>query len=300
MEKEVKRKVFYHANCNDGSGAALAAWLKFGDEETEYIPVSYNDKTPSRAEMVNKDIYVLDFSFSRKFLLECAELASSITVIDHHKTAQEALSEPFPEFDEEKEIELCSVETIFDMKQCGAALAWKYFHPEKKTPLLFEYLGIRDLWIKDDEEKFKMACQIKRALELYPDFRSWKDFRGGIGCYILREEGKVIERYLQHHIAEIAKKKPQFWERPNEKGPLFNPVDDSVRVPVHYVPSFMTSDVLAKALELHPESPYAVNLYVAPNGYVSGSLRSRQGSDVDVSEIAKRFGGGGHKHAAGF
>lgn len=32
---------------------------------------------------------------------------------------------------------------------------------------------------------------------------------------------------------------------------------------------------------------------------MSYSLRSREGG-VDVSEIAKQFGGGGHKHAAGF
>jgi uncharacterized protein len=44
--------------------------------------------------------------------------------------------------------------------------------------------------------------------------------------------------------------------------------------------------------------PFAACYWDVPNGQVF-SLRSCE-NGVDVSEIAKQFGGGGHKHAAGF
>lgn len=37
--------VLYHAHCNDGLGAAFAAYKKFG-ESAEYIPVSYGKGLP--------------------------------------------------------------------------------------------------------------------------------------------------------------------------------------------------------------------------------------------------------------
>ena len=47
-----------------------------------------------------------------------------------------------------------------------------------------------------------------------------------------------------------------------------------------------------------PHVEVAVMLRENRNGTLKGSLRSR--GDIDVELVAKRFDGGGHKHAAGF
>jgi len=70
-------------------------------------------------------------------------------------------------------------------------------------------------------------------------------------------------------------------------------------IPIYNLPGFMISDTLHMALEKYPSARYAVGYFDLPGKRIY-SLRSRQGSEVDVSEIAKRHGGGGHKHAAGF
>jgi oligoribonuclease NrnB/cAMP/cGMP phosphodiesterase (DHH superfamily) len=70
-------------------------------------------------------------------------------------------------------------------------------------------------------------------------------------------------------------------------------------VPVYNLPGFMISDALNTALDNHKKCPYAVGFIVLPDKTVY-SLRSRQHEDVDVSAIAKKYGGGGHKNAAGF
>ena len=103
----------------------------------------------------------------------------------------------------------------------------------------------------------------------------------------LRDGGAAINKYLNVQSEIIVKNEPIVW-------PITNDV-----VPVYNLPGFMLSDTLHKALEQHPEAPYAVGYFDLPDKRIY-SLRSRSGSDVDVSEIAKRNGGGGHKHAAGF
>lgn len=49
-----------------------------------------------------------------------------------------------------------------------------------------------------------------------------------------------------------------------------------------------------------PETKFALLLTEYENGKIKGSLRSEPHKGVDVSAIAKKFGGGGHKLAAGF
>lgn len=56
---------------------------------------------------------------------------------------------------------------------------------------------------------------------------------------------------------------------------------------------------IANFLNRLGEGSYSLFLKETADGHVKGSLRTTR-DDVDVSEIAKRFGGGGHQKAAGF
>lgn len=154
---QVKPLIIYHANCMDGAAAALAAWLKFG-EEAEYRPANYGEPAPTNDEVRGRDVYVLDFSYPRVELVrmravieDCrferinhegpCEKANRLWVLDHHKTAQTDLDNlPF---------------CVFDMRKSGAVMAWEYFHcsgladppqDEGRVPELFRYVQDRDLW----------------------------------------------------------------------------------------------------------------------------------------------------------
>ena len=48
----------------------------------------------------------------------------------------------------------------------------------------------------------------------------------------------------------------------------------------------------------YPDAPFSMSYCDCPGGLRSYSLRSRNG--FDVSEVAKAFGGGGHKASSGF
>lgn len=67
------------------------------------------------------------------------------------------------------------------------------------------------------------------------------------------------------------------------------------RVPAANLPYTMSSDA---GHELASKQPFAACYWHTPDG-VAFSLRSAP-DGLDVSEIAAQYGGGGHRHAAGF
>ena len=67
------------------------------------------------------------------------------------------------------------------------------------------------------------------------------------------------------------------------------------RVPVANLPYTMSSDA---GHELAKGRPFAACYWDTPEGRVFGLRSSDEG--VDVSEVAKQYGGGGHRNAAGF
>ena len=57
---------------------------------------------------------------------------------------------------------------------------------------------------------------------------------------------------------------------------------------------------LASILNTVPNTKFSLILYERADGVIKGSLRSEEYKGVDVSAIAARFGGGGHRLASGF
>ncbi len=57
---------------------------------------------------------------------------------------------------------------------------------------------------------------------------------------------------------------------------------------------------IASLLANTPHTPFAVILFQSAPRRVKGSLRAERGSHIDVAQIARTFGGGGHRLASGF
>lgn len=257
----------YHSACDDGFGAAFAVWKRDGDSVT-YHPGVYGEGAP---DVTGLDVALVDFSYKRPIMIELARKAKSILVLDHHKTAQADLDGLMSE---------CRNVTVeFDMERSGAVMAWQYFHPDKTLPKFFEYLQDRDLWTK----KLPGVDAFTMALRSYPqDFHEWDRLCSG-SITDLIEEGVTIERYYRGLVKQA-------------KGHAFYRDIAGYSVPVVNGSLFMSSEV---AGELAQDNPFAAMYAETKNGVI-WSLRSRAPDGVDVSEIAKRYGGGGHKHAAGF
>lgn len=259
----------YHANCADGFGAAYAVWRKYPD--AEFKAVQYGEAPP---DVKGRDVLIVDFSYKRDVLLDMARDANSLKVIDHHKTAMEDL--------DNISLESYKIEAVFDMKRSGAVLTWETLHEEEQAPMLLHHIGDRDLWaflLPDTKEIMAAVFSYEWTFEL---FFNW--------CYSwwiyerenLVAEGRAILRKHNKDVAAIAKNA------------------EFLHIAGAYVPCVNCLSVFASDVGnlLAQGNPFAATWYES-NGERIFSLRSTN-DGRDVSAIAKYFGGGGHRNAAGF
>jgi hypothetical protein len=261
----MKTYVLYHGYCADGFGGAWAAWRALGNT-AEYVPVQYGDPAPELPDGAR--VYLVDFSYKREATLALAA-RTSLTILDHHKTA---------------EGELAGLDfATFDMNKSGAMLAWEHFHPRRPAPLLIEYVQDRDIWrwaLPDSRE-------VSAALWSYPmEFSVWTTFAERLENRTLSvvNEGAAILRYMQQQTEMICSQ-----ARQQQLGEHTVPVVNATS---------LWSEVGEELIRRFPEAPFAAAYYENAHGLRKWSLRSR--GEFDVSAVAKQFGGGGHRNAAGF
>lgn len=280
----------YHGNCADGFGAAWAVRDALGDDVEFYAGIH---GTPP-PDVAGRDVIIVDFSYKRPVLEAMIENSRTLLVLDHHKTAKDDLMflPPPPDggylnpsldgsdwAEQAYRTNSSPAYAVFDMDRSGAMIAWDYFHPGKDAPKLLRHIQDRDLW------RFELegTREVQACLFSWPyDFDTW-DTLMACGPDALVSDGAAIERKHFKDIKEfilVAKRSMSF---------------AGYIVPCLNAPYFWSSDAGHIMCEGHP---FAVCYWDEPNGRVF-SLRSTD-AGLDVSEIAKQFGGGGHRNAAGF
>jgi oligoribonuclease NrnB/cAMP/cGMP phosphodiesterase (DHH superfamily) len=258
--------VIYHADCRDGFSAAYAAWKKFGDTAT-YI--SRKTQLPPPEGLKDKEIYILDYSYSKETLDELAGRNRLVTVIDHHQTAEAAVT-AFPH-------------NVFDQSHSGATLSWMHFHPNIPIPKLLLYIEEHDLW----KNTLPHSGEIAAIIGEYPfTFETWDEllrlFEDDVRFKKLVEKGKTLREYIDKHVMELA----SFAELVTFEGHEVYAVNCARPY------RSAVGNLLAQR---HP--PFAIVWYHS-DGAFHISLRSID--EFDVAKIAEKYGGGGHKRAAGF
>lgn len=271
----------YHANCDDGFAAAYAVWKRFGDD-VEYIPAQYGQALP---DVADKDVLIVDFSYKKPDMEALADQARRVIVLDHHKTAKAELEGfvqlnciggPFEKRYADKMIE--GVGVHFDMEKSGCRLAWEYCFGNASMPDWFEAVEDRDLWrfnLRGTKEICIAIRSLRREFELWDMFTAER----------LANDGVAIRRYVDMIIGNIC-------------DTAFTEVVHGHSVPVAACSYDFVSEVAHELLNRNPDAPFAACLVRSHDG-VTYSLRSMD-DRMDVSEIARANGGGGHRNAAGF
>lgn len=260
--------VIYHAGCADGAGAALAAYVLFGDS-AEYRAARYVDRTPpTEDEVRGRVVCMLDFSYPREVMERLQRAALHLTVIDHHKTAAEELA-GLPNM-------------IIDLAHSGAALAWRELIGGP-TPELIRYIEDRDLW----RWQLPHSREVSTALTLRGVLR---DFR--LLQPILDHWEAELPRLIAHGTALVQMEQHQVGRMASGAETVEFDGVDALAVNATAFHSEV-GDELARRAALGITWCWdgRRRLFVV-------SLRSA--GDVDVSEIAAEYGGGGHRRAASF
>jgi len=259
--------IYYHKNCSDGFGAAWSAWKKYGDM-ARYIPLSHNDEIVGYQ---GRDNYFLDFSPKEKYLEELESKSNKLFVIDHHVSAYDYLKDKDYYY--------------YNVDKSGCGLSWDFFCSNLyngRVPNIVKYIEDRDLW--------RFSLLESKKITLYIDsfdmtFESWNscekilDSKEGLDTAIAF--GSAAFKFRDLSVDKI-------------RGNFHDMNIGGYIVPAINCPMYQ-SYILSTIYEGYP---FAASYYFNGDRYIF-SLRSAN-SGQDVSEIAKAFGGGGHKNASGF
>ncbi|MBI4993770.1 hypothetical protein HZC33_02330 [Candidatus Wolfebacteria bacterium] len=256
--------VLYHKNCPDGFGGAYAAWKKFGNK-ADYIGIERY--MPLENLIGRKEIYMIDFCYSLNETKKIIENGKNITIIDHHVSA-------------EKAVKICPKHS-YSVNHSGAVLAWKYFYPDKPMPRLLKHIEDIDIW------KFRTphTKEISPVLELIEfDFKKWDKFAKELENPAKRkkhiESGKTILKYREMLIKRIVKNIEEVRFEKHKAFAINSPIFQSE------IGNFIIKN--KKAIGI---------IWSRKKGKINVSLRADK--KINVAKIAEKYGGGGHKAAAG-
>jgi len=261
--------VFYHKNCQDGFASAWTAWKKFKNK-AEYISLNY--QAPFDHNVKGKKVYFLDVCPNRKILEKLKKDDCEIVIIDHHLSPK-------------KNLDLASPGSFIirlNMRRSAAVLTWKYFFPEKKIPKLLLYIEDIDLW----KFKKRFSREIVASINLLDfDFKKYNKLVNNIENKERRKkyiiEGKKIVEYQDEMIEQIIQTAKEV-----KLGKIKTLLVNS---------SILISEIGDALIKKLP--PIAIIWFEAGD---SKRISLRSNGKVDVSKIAEKYGGGGHKCAASF
>jgi uncharacterized protein len=259
--------VFHGPGCLDGMAAAAVAWHAL-PASAVFIVGRYQEALPEFEP--NSLICLLDFSYPRAVVEGLLAKGHLVVILDHHKSAFEDLAGLSHEH----------LDMRFNMSKSGAMLAWEYFRPNTPPPDLIRHIQDRDLWL------FKDGCTkpITTALFAIPGL-SYKNILD-TDVHSLYEKGRILLAAHDKEMEVLMKisRVPLTLKLPDKTYEL---------IAVNCSPKYASDigNAMAK------EQEFGVTYYDTFSGR-EYSLRSI--GDFDVSYIARFYGGGGHKNAAGF
>ena len=288
--------ILTHASCPDGWGAAH--WLRHcleltGTNPDDIIIVEclYGEAPPLQL-VTDAEVFITDFCFPGPELDEIALVASSVLVLDHHQSAHGYVNDSgYAKFDEVEYMPFVRPQASAVINEarsgignvieyCYLHLRWAGAEPADEPQWLL-HLERRDLWKLDE---FPFTPEIFAAVTSWPLtqetfdklLNTHTDHLATIGTHINRYRDQLIEQTVATAwVEEIC----------------------GVEMPVCASPYAIGSDVAGKLAE---DDPGGVAAYFVVYGdRVRYGLRSR-GDGPDVAKLAEKFGGGGHKRAAGF
>lgn len=287
IDYRYKYGIVYHDPCVDGFSSAYIAWqylvyLNLAlPEEIKLIPATYQDELNTIAKARDCDsLYIVDFSLPPEYLEVLSEGHVNIRMFDHHKTAIDAYTKGTKiEYRNVKgHIRLQdNINFFYDLEECGASLIYKTLYNTTHLPTWVSYVKDRDLWIKalpHTDEIAAVMQMLPKTIEAYSGVI--KELESNFPT--VANGGEAILAYKAFLVDAACER--------------------AVPITLAGKEGLVTDSEYALASEIGNKLATQSGTYGVLRCGDNYSLRSV--GDYDVSEIAKEFGGGGHKNAAGF
>lgn len=302
-------KCFYH-NDLDGEASAfcVGTWAGISgphDNSNCMHKITYGDKFPFEIILPGEQVWIVDYSIQPEEMERLLSITEKVTWIDHHKTAIEKY-ENFPH----------KIRGIRKDGEAGCVLTWKYLHwytsrgegeidttkkcPEGlEVPRMIQLVGDRDIWKWEFGDETKHFFSGSGIHDTSPDSDFWLKCMEhevndlplpNTGNRDARIRGEKFWKRLLRDGETIEKYKAQIDRSINSIG--FDCEFEGYKCFIINRPR-CASNRLGDRIEKYD---IVMPFYFDGKKYTI-SLYSNK---VDVSLIAKKYGGGGHKGAAGF
>ena len=284
----MKIKLFTDSDL-DGISCAVVANVVFGDENVDYEICGYgNVNEKISAYLENKEYadydktYITDISVSREIAEKINQCKKTFRLLDHHKTA---------EFLNTYEWATVIVQNKDDIKECGTSLLYQELYKEEayngnELGNFVEMVRQYDTWEwKQTQNDLPKKLNDIFGIIGYKDFIDYysNNYYKSIEEFANMFPDKFME-LLKYKRREIDLAIDEKLKKVKIKGDYAIVLCDR---------KDLTSELGSKILDQFENINYVMLVY-------DGGVALRSVSDFDVSEIAKQYGGGGHKNAAGF
>ena len=276
----MSQHVFYHSA--DFDGYCSSAIVKHRFPEVELHPINYNQLLPWEIIKPEDTVYMVDFGLQPFEQMIRLNASCRLIWIDHHISAIEAWR--------------ASGEVILGKREVGKGaceLTWKYLYPNVGMPRFVYLLGRYDVWDHSNQAlwdseilPFQYGLRLEKADPL-KNLEFWENIfladnifyenTIGRGKLILSFVAQTSERYMQSHAYEIQFEGLQ-----------------ALAVNVGNVSSkFFES-------KYNPAKHDLLIAYSYIRGQFWGVTLYSDKPEVNCAVLAKKYGGGGHRGAAGF
>jgi len=269
--------VIYHRDCNDGFVSAWVAWtyLNKCKHHIEYHASMPNDKFVPNIS--GKTILMVDVTFlDKKLMNSIREQSNELFIIDHHTQANTILN--------------TNDKYIHNEQHAAGYLTWQFFYPKKVVPIFIKLVEDADIkGFKYHYTKYFLSALPLLYNMKVDEFESWNNL------LILDNVKKVI------HMGKNNSKYKEDIIRRNLYGSLMK-FEGYTAIVHNFTAVGLWNDVANMLAKKHEkEADFAILwAYEHYKKRYSIRLRSVKKDGVDINEILRKFGAGGHKNAGSF
>ncbi|MFW6016312.1 MAG: hypothetical protein ACOCRK_07720 [bacterium] len=288
-------KIFYHKSDLDGKccGAIARRYCEENNIKYKFCPIEYGDVFPYEKLNKNDTIIMMDYApqpYSKIFKIH--NIVKNLIWIDHHT---EAIKE-YNKISKQKNIQIKG-RLNEDIKWAACTLAWEYFFPNIKIPLTVKLIGAYDTWqhvhktLDDKKFPYNLILPFQYGLKNKknePTSSIWDPIfdDGYYIIIIIKSEGENILKYINQANKYLVE---EFAYEIKWEGLLWLCINNATKGSSQFESKFnRTRHDATMVYQRIPNKKWKVHLYTDKQNIKS------------LGKIAKKYGGGGHKQAAGF
>lgn len=257
----------------DVDGFTCGAIMKMAYPDIELIGWDYkynaNDLIDKIKSLGEGSVIMADVTLKKDKMQELASVCD-LHLVDHHVTAYNDLKN-------------CKFKYTYNSQLAACEILWGELFPNKLMPEFIRLAGKYDTWRKDKEWFTKTLPVHYFAKSEMSIEHMIKLIKGGINT-VLKTGRLIFNSHLENmkfSLNKVGIKKLDGYD-------------------VAVIKSAMSISVFADLVwEKFPSVKALIQWSVNPDGSVGYSMRS-PANGLHCGEFAKKHGGGGHRHAAGF